>query len=54
MAEEIKKKYVCFDPGEVTRETGFPGVKLDFNYGARVMVPEGSYRVRFTDLDTSS
>ena len=54
MAEEIKKKYVCFDPGEVTRETGLPGVKLDFNYGARVMVPEGSYRVRFTDLDTSS
>lgn len=54
MAEEIKKKYVCFDPGEVTRETGLPGVKLDFNYGARVLVPEGSYRVRFTDLDTSS
>ena len=54
MAEEIKKKYVCFDPGEVTRETGIPGVKLDFNYGARVLVPEGSYRVRFTDLDTSS
>ena len=54
MAEEIKKKYVCFDPGEVTRETGIPGVKLDFNYRARVLVPEGSYRVRFTDLDTSS
>ena len=27
-----------------------PGVKLDFNYGARVLIPEGNYHVRFTDL----
>ncbi len=54
MEEETIKRYVCFDPGEVTGETGISGVKLDFNYGARVLVPEGNYRVRFTDLDTSS
>ena len=54
MPEETKKAYVSFDPGEVTGETGIPGVKLDFNYGARLLVPEGNWRVRFTDLDTSS
>ena len=46
MPEEKKKTYVSFDAGPVT---------LDFNYGARVLLPDdGEYRVRFTDLDTSS
>ena len=55
MPEEKKKTYVSFDPGLVTLESGLPGVKLDFNYGARVLLPDdGDYRVRFTDLDTSS
>lgn len=52
--KSTQKKYVSFDPGPVTLETGILGMKLDFNYGARVMVPEGSYHVRFTDLDTST
>ena len=55
MPEGKKKTYVSFDAGPVTRESGLPGVKLDFNYGARVLLPDdGEYRVRFTDLDTSS
>ena len=55
MPEEKKKAYVSFDVGPVTMDSGLPGVKLDFNYGARVLLPDdGEYRVRFTDLDTSS
>ena len=41
-----------FSPGPVIRDTELPGVKLDFNFGARLLVPEGDYHVRFTDLDT--
>ena len=55
MPEEKKKAYVSFDAGPVTMDSGLPGVKLDFNYGARVLLPDdGEYRVRFTDLGTSS
>ena len=49
-----QKSYVRFNPPPVSLETTLPGVKLDFNYGARVVIPEGNYHVRFTDLDTSS
>lgn len=50
-----QKSYVHFDPGPVTLASGLKGVKLDFNYGARVILPDdGDYHVRFTDLDTSS
>ena len=49
-----QKKYVSFNPAPVSLETTLPGVKLDFNYGARVLIPEGNYHVRFTDLGTSS
>ena len=55
MAEGKRKTYVSFDAGPVTLDSGLAGVKLDFNYGARVLLPDdGEYRVRFTDLDTSS
>ena len=55
MAEGKRKTYVSFDAGSVTLDSGLAGVKLDFNYGARVLLPDdGEYRVRFTDLDTSS
>ncbi len=49
-----KKNYVSFNPAPVSLETELPGVKLDFNYGARVLIPEGNYHVRLTDLSTSS
>ncbi|ORU00297.1 Plasmid pIB6 ORFA DNA [Anaerovibrio sp. JC8] len=50
-----EKKYASFDPGPVTMDSGLPGVKLDFNYGARIILPgDADYHVRLTDLDTSS
>ncbi len=41
-------------PKRLVMKAGPEGVLLDFNYGARVKVPEGHYHVRFTDLDTMS
>ena len=42
----------AFDPGPLARETGLPGVKLDFNCGVRMLLPEGGkYRVRISDQD---
>ena len=33
-------------------ETGYPGLKLDFNFGLRLDIPEGNFRVRVSDFDT--
>ena len=35
-----QKSYVHFDPGPVTMDSGLKGVKLDFNYGARIVFPD--------------
>lgn len=43
------KPYMLFEAGEVTQESGFSDIKFDFNYGARVTVPQGEYRVKFID-----
>ena len=32
------KPYMLFDAGEVQQESGLPGIKFDFNYGARSQV----------------
>jgi len=32
-------------------DTGFPGLRLDFNFGLRLDIPEGNFRVRISDLD---
>ena len=45
MPEEKKKAYVSFDAGPVTMDSGLPGVKLDFNYGARVLLPGPGYQL---------
>ena len=50
----VEKHYVQFDAGPVELETPVPGVKLDFNYGVRMLVPQGNYHVRFIDKDTST
>ena len=39
-----QKPYMIFEAGEVVEESGLPGIKYDFNYGARVTVPQGEYR----------
>ena len=33
-------------------ETGFPGLRLDFNFGLRLDIPEGNFRVKISDFDT--
>ena len=33
-------------------DTGFPGLRLDFNFGLRLDVPEGNFRVRISDADS--
>ena len=33
-------------------ETGIAGLRLDFNFGLRLDVPEGNFRVRISDFDT--
>ena len=37
---------------ELTCDTDFPGLKLDFNLGLRLDVPEGNFRVKISDFDT--
>jgi len=49
--EVLKPQY---NPGEPTFDANFHGVKFDFNYGARVLVPPGEkLQVKITDLDTN-
>ena len=33
-------------------DTGFPGLRLDFNFGLRLSIPEGNFRVKVSDFDT--
>ena len=49
-----KEPYMTFDPPQTpTQETSVEGLRFDFNMGLRVSVPEGNYRVRFTDRDAA-
>ena len=50
-AAPAAKPYMLFDAGEVRQESGIEGIKFDFNYGARVTVPQGEYRVKFIDRE---
>ena len=50
-AAAATKPYMLFDAGEVRQESGIAGIKFDFNYGARVTVPQGEYRVKFIDRE---
>lgn len=51
-AQPAAKSYMQFDAGEVLLASGIDGIKFDFNYGARVTVPNGEYRVKFIDRET--
>ena len=37
---------------EIYGDTDFPGLRLDFNFGLRLDVPEGNFRVKISDADT--
>ena len=45
------KPYMTFAAGQVQQPSGIAGISFDFNYGARVEVPAGDYRVRFLDRE---
>ncbi|MBE6105131.1 autotransporter strand-loop-strand O-heptosyltransferase [Anaerovibrio lipolyticus] len=38
--------------GDVKLESGVPGLKFDFNAGARVEVPAGNWHIKISDFDT--
>ena len=46
-----QKPYMLFNAGDVVQKSGIAGIKFDFNYGARVTVPKGEYRVKLIDRD---
>lgn len=46
-----QKAYFVIDPGPLTCRTDIAGLCFDFNYGARVTVPEGNWRVKLVDRD---
>jgi autotransporter strand-loop-strand O-heptosyltransferase len=41
-------------PAAAPTQEGPKGIRYDFNLGARVVVPEGSWRVQLRDLDTGN
>jgi len=50
--EEEKRVYMQINPGPLTQKTDIPGLEYDFNYGARIKVPAGNWRIRLIDQDT--
>ncbi len=46
-----KKPYITFYAGPLTCKTDIVGLEFDFNYGARINVPEGDWRVKIIDND---
>lgn len=43
-----------FSEAEIVGETNIPGLRLDFNFGLRLDVPEGNFRVRISDFDSET
>ena len=51
--EQMKKViHICGWAGEITGETGIPGLRIDFNAGLRLQVPAGNWHIRISDYDT--
>lgn len=48
------KSYFSVSAGALTCKTDIDGLMFDFNYGARIQVPTGNWRVKLIDLDTAS
>ncbi|MDU2063638.1 MAG: autotransporter strand-loop-strand O-heptosyltransferase [Sporomusaceae bacterium] len=44
---------VVFDAGPITGKTGVAELEFDFNYGARIKVPTGNWRVKIMDRDAA-
>ena len=41
-----------FFESEIFGETGIEGLRLDFNFGLRLDIPQGNFRVKVSDFDT--
>lgn len=54
MTQTKEKQYFSVDAKAITQTTTKDGPAYDFNYGARVSVPAGNWRVRLIDRDTDS
>ena len=52
-ASVVSDEYMTLTPGVVSGKTKIDGLRVDFNLGARVEVPEGKWRVRLIDLSTA-
>jgi autotransporter strand-loop-strand O-heptosyltransferase len=54
-AEQKPEKKPPFPlPAAAPAQWGPDGIRYDFNFGARVMLPDGQWRVRLRDLDTGN
>lgn len=51
VGREQPKQMIRHNPGEVVFDTPVPGLKFDFNDGARIRLPKGEYQVNFIDMD---
>ena len=51
-AKAPSRPYTVFDGGPLICKTDVDGLEFDFNYGARIKVPEGDWRVKISDNDT--
>jgi len=47
--QPVAKPYMTFNPPPIAMAAGVDDIKYDFNFGARVQVPKGDYRVRLFD-----
>ena len=52
MLKKLFKLPDGFFESEIYGETGIDGLRLDFNFGLRLDVPEGNFRVKVSDFDT--
>lgn len=50
MRIQIKAQEGC--EGEIYGETGIEGLKIDFNFGLRLDIPEGNWHVKVSDFDS--
>lgn len=48
----VGQAYTSISPGPLTGKTRMEGLRIDFNYGARIQVPEGAWRVQVIDMRT--
>jgi len=48
--QPVAKPYMTFNPPPIAMAAGVDDIKYDFNFGARVQVPKGDYRVRLLTI----